>query len=287
VRASRLTGRATWLAAPLADLTRRALSGTVLAVFQHSAYLDLDGRIVALVEAGLARGPFTITVDTLAGVTEISQTEPVTLDQGRLRIGAAEIDLTAAGLWDPVLPAPAPGAPQRVVREAAVEELLAAAPVGSITPLLDAMPPAGPLLGPLSQGLAMLADLLDDPGSNEQAYRAAAQRMAGRGPGLTPSGDDLLMGIVLALRTWPHAARATGVADRLVDAAMPKTTRISAAYLDAARRGSAGEPWHALIRGLHDAAAARAAVRRLARVGETSGADALTGFCWVWRRLAA
>jgi len=70
-----------------------------------------------------------------------------------------------------------------------------------------------------------------------------------------------------------------------VDAARPKTTRISGAYLDAARRGWAAEPWHALIHALDDAAAMRTAVRRLARVGETSGADALTGFSWAWRRL--
>lgn len=94
------------------------------------------------------------------------------------------------------------------------------------------------------------------------------------------------MGIVLALVVWPHLAGTERIPDLLVDAARSKTTRISGAYLDAARRGWAAEPWHALMRALDDAASTRAAVRRIARIGETSGADALTGFCWAWRRLA-
>ena len=256
----------------------------VLATFQRSAYLDLGGRIVALVATDLERGPFTIVLDDFGAVREHCSTGAARLDGGFLWIGAAEIDLRAAAIWNPALPRPA-GSGSRAAREAAIETLLATAPEGSIAPLLQPTRASGPLLGPLSRGLDSIADLLDDAEAADQAWQDAAARIAGRGPGLTPSGDDLLMGIVLALVTWPHLSRAACAPDLLVDAARPKTTRISGAYLDAARRGWAAEPWHALIRALDDAAATRAAVRRLARVGETSGADALTGFSWTWRRL--
>jgi hypothetical protein len=35
---------------------------------------------------------------------------------------------------------------------------------------------------------------------------------------------------------------------------------------------------------MRDEAALRASIGHLLRVGETSGADALTGFCWAWAR---
>ena len=278
-----VTTRAAWLTAPLADLTDQSLSGVVLATFQRSAYVDLDGRIVALVASDLELGPFTIVLNDFSAVREHCSAGPVALDGGLLRIGAADIDLRAAAIWNPALPSPAGAG---AARDAAIDTLLAAAPPGSIAPLLKPARASGPLLGPLSRGLDSIADLLDDAEAADEAWQEAAAKIAGRGPGLTPSGDDLLMGIVLALVVWPHLARTERIPDLLVDAARSKTTRISGAYLDAARRGWAAEPWHALVRALNDTASTRAAVRRLARVGETSGADALTGFCWAWRRLA-
>ncbi len=100
---------------------------------------------------------------------------------------------------------------------------------------------------------------------------------------------------MIGVTAWPATAAPREPVDvRLVlaSAAHPHTTRISGAYLDAALRGWAPEPWHDLIRPLAGARAGppdalRAAVRRLLRIGETSGADALTGFCWAWRRLPA
>jgi hypothetical protein len=72
----------------------------------------------------------------------------------------------------------------------------------------------------------------------------------------------------------------------LADAATARTTQISAAYLEAAAQGLAGEPWHLMVRSLGGPLSkTRAAARLILRVGETSGADTLTGFCWAWQRL--
>jgi hypothetical protein len=92
---------------------------------------------------------------------------------------------------------------------------------------------------------------------------------------------------MLGAGVLPGASGARGVTEMretLAAAAISRTTRISGAYLEAARHGWAGEPWHALARSLSGPPdLLRGAVRRLLRIGETSGADALTGFCWVWR----
>ena len=295
------------LPTPLAGLRAATSSGAVLATFERSAYLDLDGRIVALASADLARGPLSISLRESGPLPTVSTGAVVRLAGGELRVGAITVDLHTASAWDPLLPpAPLPDDATAVSRQAVIDEVLASAPDGSIVPLLvsephraqlaasppimSAAPPGGPLLGALSRGLASLEELLAGQAEPARILPAIAGEIAGRGPGLTPSGDDLLVGICYALTVWPRlvAGDARTVRELLVGAARPRTTRISAAYLDAARDGLAAEPWHVLIRSLGGPAAeTRAAVRRLLLVGETSGADALTGFCWAWRRLPA
>jgi hypothetical protein len=176
-------------------------------------------------------------------------------------------------------------------REVAAAEILTSAPEESVAALLASTTPTGPLLGPLSRGLTAIDALLAGREDPVTVLPVIARDVAGRGPGLTPSGDDLLVGIVLALRLWPGIASsldggAQAARDLLVNAAQPRTTRISSAYLETARQGQAAEPWHVLVTSLHRSPAeTRRAVRRLLRIGETSGADTLTGFCWAWRRV--
>ena len=102
---------------------------------------------------------------------------------------------------------------------------------------------------------------------------AAFGRLQGRGTGLTPSGDDMLAGILLVGAINPPQRP---VLTRLARSA--RTTRLSRAFLKWAAAGHSIEPAHALL----DAAAAgdQAGMRRAAAalddVGTTSG-RALTG----------
>ncbi|MDQ1426756.1 MAG: hypothetical protein QOK39_232, partial [Acidimicrobiaceae bacterium] len=89
----------------------------------------------------------------------------------------------------------------------------------------------------------------------------------GLGPGLTPSGDDTLAGILLAARLRRPEAE-----DHLVALAKTVATHeISRAFLLWAARGQSIEPVHRLLAG--DATAAR----DLAAFGHTSGADLALG----------
>lgn len=284
------------LPAPLADLRRITASGLMLAAFERSVYLDLDGRIVGLASAELAQGPLTISLQEFAPLRVMPAGADVTLSGGRLRLGAVEVDLRAASLWEPTLAVVGPARSGAAARDAAIDELMTGAPCGSIVPLLGSSPQGRPmttthrlLLEALGRGLDALGALISGRGHPEAVARIIGHAVAGRGPGLTPSGDDLLIGILYALVVWPDlvgAGRAPDVRALLVKAARGRTTRISAAYLEAAGRGWAAAPWHALVRSLDRAPEdARAAVRELLRIGETSGADALTGFCWAWRRV--
>jgi hypothetical protein len=270
----------------------------VLAAFERSAYLDLAGRVVAVAADGVGRGPFAIVVRDQSAIQPVRVGDPVRLEGGMLWIGQHGVDVRAADAWDPALAAfgETPVEPREGALEDVIEALKAGTPRESIVPLLDPVPvgsrgTARPLLDSLRDGLEAIGAFLTGRIDAVGVSRAIVSTVAGRGPGLTPSGDDLLVGIMHAMTVWPARVPQTGCREgtRLfAEAALPHTTRISAAYLEAAACGQATEPWHDLVRSLKQSRAARCGtVRRLLHVGETSGADALTGFCWAWRlRLA-
>lgn len=280
--------KANLIAAPLASLLIRDADGTVLASFERSAYLDLDGRIVAATSSELDPGPLTIGLSEFSATRMVAPGDRVVLRDGRLWIGWTVVDLRSARTWDPSLPPLPDGlAPAGMKRACAVvlEELRARGTQSSVAA-------QNGLQEALARGLSAIAAFLSGEGTSAATIHAVAEHIAGRGPGLTPSGDDLLTGIIHAITLWPQVAAAAGGAararDLLVEAAVPQTTRISAAYLEAARLGWATEPWHALARGIVQGPdAVLAAVRRILFTGETSGADAMAGFCWVWHRVVA
>ncbi len=119
-----------------------------------------------------------------------------------------------------------------------------------------------------------------------ELLQAAARQLAGLGSGLTPSGDDVLVGTLICLSVLPgddHRARRHA----MLAATVGRTTRISEAYLAAAARGDAGEAWHDLLRSLRESekTTIESASRRVMAFGETSGADMLAGFVLTARAL--
>jgi len=109
---------------------------------------------------------------------------------------------------------------------------------------------------------------------------AMTRQLAGLGPGLTPAGDDFILGAVLA--AWivhpPGVGRA--LAEEIANSAAPLTTSLSAAWLRSAGRGEAGILWHEFFDTLisMDKVQIQEAAGAILAMGETSGADALAGF---------
>jgi Protein of unknown function (DUF2877) len=103
--------------------------------------------------------------------------------------------------------------------------------------------------------------------------------LLGLGPGLTPSGDDVLVGVLLALhatRQWTHARAITRA---IAKAAPLATTELSGACLRAAAEGLGCEILHATIGALlvDDANALTRTLTALGAIGHTSGWDAFAG----------
>jgi hypothetical protein len=104
-----------------------------------------------------------------------------------------------------------------------------------------------------------------------------AAGLIGLGPGLTPSGDDALVGIEAALHALgsPMAGFTAGALDHVED----WTTSVAATLLRHAARGETAERIHTLMAALvgTDDSAVATALERAIAWGATSGTDCLFG----------
>jgi Protein of unknown function (DUF2877) len=111
-----------------------------------------------------------------------------------------------------------------------------------------------------------------------RAFADAACALVGFGEGLTPAGDDCVVGALAAVQRLSPAWLSTHAAqpDRLAEAARTRTTDLARDFLLEALDGRFAEPVLALLTALSDDRAEDAA-RRLLLMGATSGADTLCG----------
>jgi hypothetical protein len=101
--------------------------------------------------------------------------------------------------------------------------------------------------------------------------------LIGRGPGLTPAGDDFVGGAMIALRACGRAELAGRIAGWALPLAKERTNRISHAHLECASRGEGHEFLHALLSSTGEKESLNNCLERLARIGHTSGLDAAAG----------
>jgi len=130
-----------------------------------------------------------------------------------------------------------------------------------------------------ARGLQQALRALDPPG-----IRSRIGGLIGLGPGLTPSGDDLVCGLLAGLHVF--ALRSPGLRSRLetsraiiaasVQDSAHRTTALSRTLLHYAARGVAVEP---LLRVLWSLGSGRGvdALDELLCIGHSSGSDMLTG----------
>ena len=107
----------------------------------------------------------------------------------------------------------------------------------------------------------------------------AATRLLGLGPGLTPSGDDFLGGLLIALRLMNRGALSARLWTGLEAAAARRSLDLSVAHLSAAAAGRGSAALHAALNALVTGRAddLPAELERIEEIGHTSGWDALAG----------
>ncbi|MEU6740415.1 DUF2877 domain-containing protein [Streptosporangium sandarakinum] len=260
------TGAASAALRPVLEAPRRP--ARVLAAFPSAIYLELrverEPRVVAVTTGGAVRLPNAL-------VTAGTPPPAAVGDGAWVGDGAVELErlrLRVRRWWDP---APPPG-------RAGPARLAAALPV--LAGVCDRSPRRPGLEGCDAAGLLAAGCARASP----HDCVTAAERLVGLGPGLTPSGDDVLAGTLVALRhlgTAAGARRAVRLADRLGAAvardARGRTTAVSATLLHCAARGQACAEVLAVLRALTGGWPLEPALERLLRLGHTSGADLAWG----------
>lgn len=274
---------AIWIAPFAREWLQQSTAVRLLHVFDRACNLvNRKGEVVSLVAADVGPGPFAVVVSlerTYSFARRITMDTPVTVADHAITLGSLTVDTTRAALWPP-RPAWETLRAQRTARPAYLPRLETRLSTHLVAHDVDVGADGRHWLceaaAPLLQAL-----VAQDLG----ACRVNVRRLAGLGGGLTPAGDDFIMGALYGLWGTQPPARARRWAQTMVDTAVPRTTTLSAAWLRAAAGGEAGAAWHALVDGMIDGDAPRvdAALDRILATGHTSGADALAGFTAVWR----
>ena len=263
----------------------------VLAVFERTFYLACPHGIVCIGPPDLVAGPINVGAQAIDHNPWSGPAVAID-DEGEIADGLAmigdtlSIDVAGGATWHPSpFPAFDPNIAQqgisalrRAVGPAAPEEGLASLIFGATGHAPRALSPARAASAPITQLRDTLPEVLRMDRWSAAALRGATL-LIGLGPGLTPSGDDIVGGLMLALT----AAGRDGLRDDLWHALAPEldalTSPPSAMHLSAAADGMAAAPVHDLLGdiltgGTPDMPARLAAV---ADLGHTSGWDICAG----------
>ncbi len=267
-----------------ADVTlRKAQAGRVTAVFDSSFYAVLGGEWICIGLPRIGSGPLHVVCEsTPHGWPRLGS--PVTISGSVLYVdGMPFAALDGAFIWRPKR---APdwtvadlqrglGAARDLWRVEPSEDGLAAASCVPFPARLSRlMSAARPAVVALDRILAQACAGRDLSPEDEAKLTA----LIGLGPGLTPSGDDLLGGALIALASLgllDVRDRLWGVCSERLD----RTTEISALHLRTAARGYGAAPLHDAIHATIGGDVPRLPdfLNAVSAIGHSSGRDSYAG----------
>jgi hypothetical protein len=252
---------------------RRAQALTVLGLTRRGVFLRVGRTGVVFLSREPFRGPLTLNVaPPAAGLERLALGLAGRSVAGALEFESGQLCLNyaAAVEWRPP-PAPAWTAAARARLTALAQPVLERQPDNQWLADALAETPAAAAVRRLRQALTAA----DWP--TAQAVLAAG---LGRGRGLTPTGDDVALGVLLALNRprRPKSADLRAFNRHLLASARRATTHLSAALIAAAAAGQADER---LLAALDFALTGRGDAAQMAdgllSWGASSGGEALAG----------
>jgi Protein of unknown function (DUF2877) len=218
-----------------------------------ATYLDVDGRLLAVVAPGGVRLPCALVLTAGSSLASV-----LPAPAARTWVGEGVVAVGSPGAIDEI----------RVARwfdpRVRVERYDGAA-VARLAGVVRAHDGADPLL-PAGAAARLAAGLAAAAGPGE-----VAADLLGCGAGLTPAGDDLLAGALAALRAVRSPA-AAGLGAAVAARARERTTRLSAALLESADEAGVVPEAAAVVLALASGSdGIERAARRLLGLGHTSG----------------
>ena len=256
-------------------------------------YIQTESRWILFLSFGRSVGPLTITVEQ--DVTDLDAMQPgamVEIQDRSLQFPSegVTIDTRQAEMWH-VPPVPAlPSTPEEQlerVRFLAQQAVTVKQGLGLSVLLPHLLWPEAADMEALdsSDSTAWEGVTIAKQGlvtGTSSSILKGAEYLLGRGRGLTPSGDDFFLGIMLALNRWkmgllPLSQMAQLERD-IISLSYEKTTALSGNLIECAVKGEADERLLALVDSIFcGIPAVGVSVRPMLTWGSSSGVDVMTG----------
>ncbi|HVN54158.1 MAG TPA: DUF2877 domain-containing protein [Anaerolineaceae bacterium] len=230
-------------------------AGQVVGITSAGVFVKLENGGLLFLTENPRRGPITVNLaPPWPGDLTIRMNEPVRSNRGEIHFSETGMAIQTAHLagWRPPrlsFDDRTSNADQRSRLDCLANRLLAARPGCGLNGLLSCLVAGAPSFesNDLEKNLRSVAvdlqiDLVArDPGRASDHLSP----FIGYGSGLTPSGDDFILGILLLLNRW-HALEWDGqlldaLNGKILEAAHRKTTSLSARLVECATLGAADE----------------------------------------------
>jgi hypothetical protein len=258
----------------------------ILHIFERVVNLIAGDDVISLVTPDVGNGPFNVVLPAFDFARRITPSDPLQITPDALYIGDLVIDVSSAAIWNPYPDWQTIRAQQARLRAHApvVRAVLQQhAPANSLAHLVVELPvpPSALETHVVNTARQHWQNLVQGARHLDHARCVAgAAQLSGLGSGLTPAGDDWLLGCALAAHAGFPSPEAAALILDAVRRAASGTHSLSASWLRAAADGAGGQDWHtfwgcclqAETRSVYQAAV------QIVRQGHSSGADALAGY---------
>jgi hypothetical protein len=253
-----MTLRITTLGSKARQLLKAAETGAVWGTTSQGIFIHLPPHGMIFLSFETYRGPLTANLEGEKLLLKaLKSGDPANVVEGRLVFSSAGLSL----VWEDAEPWEVPLAPVEVLPGMGFLENYKAIRRRVHVLRETSIPPIDLRLDQLEQGL---------------------QALLGQGSGLTPAGDDIILGCLLTIKHWGHRALSSVdirmLSQKVVRMAFNRTTLLSANLIACAAEGQADER---LIAALDGILTGQPEVERCSALllgwGDSSGCAALVG----------
>jgi hypothetical protein len=279
------------------EFCQRIERANVEAVFERSFYIRRGDDFMCVGEPVIGNGPLTL-IANLGPLARLGLQpgRPALVSGRHIRFGnAIRLDLDRCEPWHPPSWPMSPPAIRladtyaELARRAAVEapqEGFARHVFGAPESFVRPLSPERIMRGRIAAFEGWLAAVLNADHACVDDLATPVEDVIGLGPGLTPSGDDFLVGALALLDALDERATHAALARAITGASRARTSPLSRCFLRAAAAGHIGENLHRAVSSVM-VGDIDAAVAAVGQIGHSSGWDMMAGIGIVLRVAAA
>lgn len=267
----------------------------VHSVFKKVVNFEYNGTLIALQSVEIPKGPLSISIDDSLDFFNFSLNigDYLNISSKELFIGTSPIKIDSPEVWEPTLEY----SPKLFLND---NKIL----VKSIKSIVIINGKSGGLREAVLSAIAnkvpdrkdndsfvskLLSEVYVDFHSNSIVEAAKKiSNLLGYGAGLTPAGDDFLVGVLSVLHSLKYIDKNISKFHEILSAEIIensfRTTMISKVFLDEATQGRFSESFHNVYRALSDESLEELykACATMISIGHSSGTDGLCGLLWAF-----